>query len=391
MSEIADLFQEYAELGGAVQRRIIEIDNRPARAKRLRRFSLREAARYLGLDEPALRRRLQDPDAPQGERAGLTGRTFALGEIGALRRHLRDATGEPCLAPGRGTGEGLQVVALSNFKGGAAKTTTALHLAQYLALRGYAVLLVDLDSQASATAALGLGPDDDVGADGTLHPYFAGRIDTLAPLVRPTYWPGLDLIPANLGLYRVELELPLRQREEPGFRFWRLLEQGLATVAGRYDVVVCDCPPSLGYLSLNALFAATGLVVPAPPSMPDFASTARFFQMMADTLRDVAAFEGEAKRLDFVRILITKLNTADRNHRRIAGWMESTFAGRVLKERMAATTALDMAGNVKRTLYELEPGPGSRRSFERALDYMDGVNGAIEGLLRAAWGREGAA
>ncbi|WP_165769676.1 plasmid partitioning protein RepA [Arboricoccus pini] len=391
MSDAVDLiaaFEDYAELSEAVQRRIIEIDNKPHREKRLRLLPTREAARLLGISDSYLRRLvLEEEDVPKGQPIGKTQRGFTLEEVNRIRAHLLLKTGDDRYRVGRRRerGDKLQVVTLSNFKGGAAKTTTAVHLAQFLAFKGYKVLLLDLDSQASATTQFGFQPDDDFSEAETLYPFLRGDVDSLASLIRPTYWTNLDIIPANLGLYRIEFELPVRQMRQTNFRFWRLLEDGIKTIEDRYDVVVCDCPPSLGYLSINAIFASTALIVPAPPSMLDFASTGRFFRMMADTLRDIAEYEGgSSKMLDFVRILITKYNTVDRNHQRISAWMVSTFADRLLDQKMAITTALDMAGNIKRTLYELEVSK-NRKSYERARDYLDGVNGEIEALILAQW------
>jgi chromosome partitioning protein len=385
--DLVTLFADYADLAETVQQRILEIDNRPTGRKALRRLTARETAGLLGLSESELRRSLaRDPHLPQGESAGAGRRLFSLEAVHGLRRALSAGTGEPRFRPGRAGGDGLQVVAFGNFKGGAAKTTMAVHLAQYLALRGWRVLLLDLDSQASATSLMGFSPDLEFGDDATLYGYLRGEVASLSGLVQRTHLAGLDLIPANLGLYRAEFELPVRQLKEPRFRFWRLLADGLPALDASYDVVVCDCPPSLGYLTINALFAATGLIVPAPASMLDFASTGRFFRMLSETLSDIAAFEGgPAKRLDFVRILVAKLLTTDRNQQRIASWMASTFGERLLRVPMAHTTALDQAGTVKRTLYELEPA--ARRSQERALEFMDAANAEIEALLLAAWGR----
>jgi chromosome partitioning protein len=385
---MASGFGEFADACEAIQRRIIEVDNRPDRSKRLRPFALAEAAALLGLEEERLRALLaQRPELPQGAEEARGRRSFTLTELNGLRQGLAAALRRPALRPGRRPGDQLQVVSLANFKGGVAKTTTAVHLAQYLALRGYRVLLVDLDSQASATGAFGFLPDEDFGESDTLCAWLRSEVASLEPLLRRTYWDGLDILPANLGLYRAEFELPARQMREKDLRFWRLLEQGLATVDGLYDVVVCDCPPSLGYLSINALFASTGLIVPVPPSMLDFASTGRFFRMMADTLDTIAEFDTAPRAgMGFVRVLLAKLNTADRNHRRIAGWMEGNFGDQLLASRMALTTALDFAGNLKRTLYEVEPGPGGR-AHVRGLAFMDAVNREIEGLIQAQWGR----
>lgn len=387
-TDLIDVFDEYADLADGVQQRIIEIDNKPHRAKRLRPFRTREAAEFLQISDSHLRRLvLEDPSLPQGTQIGKTQRGFELSEISSIRKELYTRTGDERYAVGRRSNKDdkLQVIALANFKGGAAKTTTAVHLSQYLALCGYRVLLVDLDSQASATSLFGLHPDEDIAEDKTLYPFLRGDLDGLQSLVRPTYWPNLDLLPANLGLYRIEFELPVKQLRIPHFQFWRLLERGWASIDDLYDVVICDCPPSLGYLSINAIFASTALLVPAPPSMLDFASTGRFFRMMSDTLRDIADVEsGPPKQLDFVRILITKYNTTDRNHQRIAAWMMSTFADRLLDEKMAITTALDSAGNLKRTLYELEPDNG-RRSHERGLQFLNRMNAEIERLIVAEW------
>jgi cellulose biosynthesis protein BcsQ len=74
--------------------------------------------------------------------------------------------------------------------------------------------------------------------------------------VQPTYWHGLDLIAANLTLYRAEFSLTNRQKSVPNFRFYQALKEGIATVSDRYDVIVIDTPPALSYATTNALYAA---------------------------------------------------------------------------------------------------------------------------------------
>lgn len=390
--DIISLFDEYGQLCEDVQKRIIEIDNRPDTGKQLRSFSTKEAAAALKISDSYLRRLALEVDALPDCKNGDDGkRSFSLEEINQIRSWLLAKTGDVRYRTRRNEGEKLQTIGFCNFKGGAAKTTTAVHFAQFLALRGYRVLMIDLDSQASATGWFGIAPDEDVEDDGTLYSYMRGEVDTLKSVIQKTYWAGLDLIPANLGLYRVEFELPVRQMKEQGFRFWRLLRDGIKTVEDDYDVVICDSPPSLGYLSINAIVASTGMIIPAPPSMLDFASTGRFFRMMSETLEDIVDFEGpDVIDLDFVKILNSRYNTSDVNHRRISGWMMANFGEGLLQNRMATTTALDMAGNVKRTLYELEPVTKRKQSVDRGREFMDGVNSELENLLLRQWGRPSA-
>jgi chromosome partitioning protein len=367
-----DAFRAYAATCDTIQKRIIAIDNKPEQTKTLRGFTLKEVCRVLDCQEQDLQELGADlPLLRPGGRASLT-------MIADLRNALH------ARHPNRSAATPLTrtcTITVTNFKGGAAKTMTAVHLAQHLTLRGFRVLLIDLDSQASATTAFGFAPNLSFAPEQTLWTLFRGDCDSVEPLITSTHWAGLDLVPANLGLYRAEFELPARQVRERGFRFWPLLRDAIAKVEGRYDVVLCDCPPSLGYLAINAFFAATGMIVPCPPSMFDFASTGMFFSQLADTLDAISeAARERTKAPDFMRLLITKLAPSDRNQQILTGLLERSFPGQMLNNRMVQTTALDMAGSFKRTLYEVEPGA---KSLERALEHLDAVNREIENLIVA--------
>jgi chromosome partitioning protein len=144
------------------------------------------------------------------------------------------------------------ILAIANQKGGVGKTTTAVNLGVYLAALGRRVLLIDMDSQANATSSLGFDK----------HTLPVSIYDTLvdgkplADVTIPSGRAGLALAPASVQLAGAEVELvPLMAREHR-------LARALDRVHDQYDIVLIDCPPSLGLLTLNALAAADGVAIP---------------------------------------------------------------------------------------------------------------------------------
>ena len=145
-----------------------------------------------------------------------------------------------------------RIVAVANQKGGVGKTTTAINLAASVASRGYQVLLVDFDPQGNASSGVGYTRDR---IELSIYDALTGDV-TLEDVIRPTEITTLFLAPATTDLVGAEIELISVDRRE------RFLADALATVAPAYDYVVIDCPPSLGLLTLNALVAAEGVIIP---------------------------------------------------------------------------------------------------------------------------------
>ena len=352
----------------------------PGTTKRLDlRFNVRTAAEMAGRTEKAVRDAEGDGRLPTPDKDPDTNRRtgYSLAQINAMR----DVFGT---RPWRAEGDRPCVLAVQNFKGGVAKSTLVTHLAQYLALKGYRVCVIDCDSQASTTAIFGLNPDVDVDeTEDTLYPFFRhGGPTTLHYALRATYWPGIALVPANLGLYDAEYELAARMTREGNVL--DRLRDGVDSIADGFDVVLLDPPPALGMVSLNVLRAASALLIPAPPNNIDFGSTAHFLKMMGATLAEIAR-HGGARDYDFVRILATKMNDQKSAHVAIKRMMDAVFPQDMLGATLKDSAEIDNATANLGTVYEVT-GPGARTdTHKRCRVYLDAVGAEVETLIRRTW------
>ncbi len=282
------------------------------------------------------------------------------------------------------------MITVVNFKGGSGKTTTATHLAQHLALRGYRVLAIDLDPQASLSAMHGYQPEFDIGENETLYGAirYDGRRCELADIIRQTYFANLDLVPGNLELMEFEHETPkaLLDGDIANGMFFTRMDQALATVADRYDVVIVDCPPSLGFLTMSAMCAATAVLVTVHPQMLDVMSMCQFLIMTSDLLQVVAKAGGNMG-YDWMRYLVTRFEPSDAPQNQMVAFMRSMFNEHVLTYPMLKSTAVSDAGITKQSLYEVTRDQFTRSTYDRAIEALDNVNSEIEQLIRTAWGR----
>jgi chromosome partitioning protein len=366
----------------------------PSADKSLRRFTSGEAARWIGVSDSRLRQLALAGEGPQPETGPGGRRLYTLSEINEVRRILAaSAKGQDrrIYVPRRGPGEKLQVIAVTNFKGGSGKTTTSAHLAQYLALRGYRVLAVDLDPQASLSALFGALPELDVKAGETL--YGAVRYDDgrrpMRDVVRRTYIDGLDLVPGNLELMEFEHETPrILAQGSRGVQslFYARAAEALDEVEADYDVVVLDCPPQLGFLTLAALCAATGVIVTVHPQMLDVASMSQFL-LMTDDLLNVVRDAGGTLAFDFYRYLVTRHEPQDGPQTKVTALLRNLFGDHVLTSPMLKSAAIADAGLTKQTLYEIGRENLTRQTYDRAAEALDLVNTEIERLLLGVWGR----
>lgn len=360
----------------------------PDASKEMRKFTSGEAASLLGVNDSYLRKLHLDGKGPSPELTPGNRRLYSVNDIRELRHLLEKTARKPGdYVPGRRGDDHLQIIGVMNFKGGSGKTTTSAHLAQRLALTGYRVLAIDLDPQASLSALHGVQPEYDLPDGGTL--YDAIRYDDPLPIrevIRSTYIPNLDLIPGNLELMEFEHETPRALAQGNAGLFFFRVKDALNQVEGDYDVVVIDCPPQLGFLTMSALSAATGVLVTIHPEMLDVMSMSQFLRMTAD-LMDVIADSGADMSHDWMRYLLTRYEPTDAPQNRIVAFLRTMFGDKVLNATMLKSTAISDAGLTKQTLYEVERSAFTRSTYDRAIESLNSVNDEISQLIQETWGR----
>lgn len=360
----------------------------PESRKTLRKFHPAEVSELTGISMSNLRTRHQEGDFPDVETDGRGRRLYSAEEIDQIR-HVMAKTGRngEAYLPGRREHDGLQVISIVNFKGGSSKTTTAIHLAQRYALRGYRVLTIDMDPQASLTTMFGFRPEIEFAETGTI--YDALRYEDPVPLsqvVRKTYFHNLDLVPAGLLLseYETETAYALQHRLEPPFT--QRLSVAIREIEEDYDLVIIDCPPQLGFTTMSSLLASTGLLITVVPSMLDVASMAQFLEMAGETVRTLEESTGPTD-WKFLKFLIARYEPTDVPQAQMAGFLRSILLDQVLTTPMLKSTAISDAGMTQQTIYELDPNQLVRKTLDRILESVNGMADEFEKIIQQAWGR----
>lgn len=357
----------------------------PDNTKSLRSFPAPEAAELLGVSGQFMRKLHGEGTLPEPADVRSGRRYYSAQEIRHARQVLEQSSRtKGRYLPGRRDGEKLQVWQLMNFKGGSSKSTTTIHLAHYLALKGYRVLVVDLDPQGSLTSMCGISPE--IEFDG-LTIYDAIRYDDPVPLsqvIQETYFPGLWLAPSRLLLSEFETESAVQSNPEQPF-FTRI-SNALEDVEDEFDIVLMDSPPQLGFLTISGMAAATSLVVPLTPSMLDVSSTAQFLEL-AGAYMGVIEEAGAALHYDHFKFLITRDEPTDIPSQQLSSFMRALFLDRVMASTALKSTAISDATMLKQSIYEVVRSEMTRATYDRARDSMDAVGKEVETMIHAAWGR----
>lgn len=361
----------------------------PQDEKTLRPFQSSEVAEFLGLSVTHLRKMHFDGKIPEVPADSRGRRLYTAADIHAIRQCLAQSARNPLqYLPGRRAGDAVQVLAVSTFKGGAAKSTLTAHLVQKYALQGYRVLAIDMDPQASLSTLLGLRPELNLLDEGTI--FDAIRYDEdrrpMSEVVKPTYFQNLDLASGGLILSEFETETAHALNKGGDIPFYLRLRAAIDEVEASYDIVLIDCPPALGFLTLSALVAASALVIPVVANMIDIASLGQYLRMATALLSEIQA-AGEHLDYDFMKYVLCRFEPSDGPQAQMAAFLRVHFEKRVLTETFLKSTLVSDAGMTQQTLYEIERATVNRNTYDRAIDSINAVARELEQSIQRAWGR----
>ena len=370
------IFNQLSEQGNKALEIISKASYSPDSKKKLRTWGITEIASLIDRSPNYIRQQEKEGKIPSPSYRNNK-RYYTLQDINFLRAYFntgKDSFNKPAC-----------ILSFANFKGGAAKTTTAVNAAQYFALNGYKVLLVDCDSQASSTHMFGYSPDKDLKQEETILPFLVGSINSLSSLIKKTYWDGLDLIPANLALYNAEFIIPTKCAENihnnTQYNFYEILRKGLLSVSQKYNIIILDCPPSLGMISINAIYASNAIIVPTPTSMLDFTSTIQFFTMLKETFEKLSD-----KQFDFVKLVVTKHDNRSSSNT-ILKILRQLYGDYMMLNVISHTEVIRKASASMLTLYEIAKYDGAKKTLERALQNINSLNEEIENEIINFWTR----
>ncbi|MEP4199272.1 MAG: AAA family ATPase [Aliishimia sp.] len=422
-SDLAKLQAQSLKMQGFIRKQTYS----PDMEKTLRRFSSWEVAELIFKINPStLRGKLAaDPSLPEGEvEPDGRQRWYTLEEVNELRRKLR-IKGQPLLPP-RPAGKRAIRAAIANFKGGAGKSTVALHFAHAAALDGYRVLMVDFDPQATLSHSMGLSDvSEEVtvwgimvrdliretermnaatqGAEsGTALParklpesVIGMGLEALrvTDFIKPTSWPTIDLIPSCANAAFVEFASAQYRHLNPEWSFFAAVSRYLDLISpDAYDLIVFDCPPAIGYQSMNAVFAADVLYVPSGPGYWEYDSTTSFIGQLSEALEDLGRFRGGLppgttpdKVFADIRFLLTRFEPNNDLHRAMQSAFEKVFGAHVTENPIEMTRAVEQSGRFLSSIYEMDYRQMTRETWRRARRSFDRAYDDFRDTLVRAW------
>ncbi|TDR30236.1 ParA family protein [Hydromonas duriensis] len=372
MSDLDSMASNAADVLSQVREAMIE----PHPRKLAPTFNSAAIAELCNVDKSKIKYLTLKHELPQGTKSeGSKAKEYSLEETITWVKNIGTYPKRPEHKEGR-------VVAVCNYKGGVAKTSTTVSIAQAATLRGLKVLILDCDGQGTATQLCGISPEQDVDVEDTIMPYIYGDQPNLWYAIQQTYWHNMFVIPASSGLLSAEFVLPAKAMEQRGFKFWEVLKDGIEPLRKEFDLILIDTSPSLSHLTVNSMIAADGLIMPCPPDALDFASSVQFwgiFSELTDSLPDA-----KDKVYDFITVVYTKVQNNEIS-RLVKTWMSQAYGSCVNGIEIPESTAARTASAQLKTIYDLSRPDGSVEAYKRYKEPLDKLADFVVDQLALAW------
>ena len=358
------------------------LDPKPRKAAPI--FNLTQVSALCGIDKNRAGYIIaSNKDVPTGTQVGGNRkREFTLAEAQEWVRKFGDYKPKP-------EGARAFTITTGNFKGGVSKTTTTMALAQGLTLRGMKGLIIDLDPQGSITQMCDYIPIKDVAESDTVLPLIYGQESSIEYAIRPTYWTGIDLVPATPALFSAEFFLPTEQLRRTDFEFWNVLNKGIESVRDKYDFIIFDTPPALSYLTTNAFYAADGLIIPMQPEALSFASSSQFWSLLTDLTSSISQYRPELAEREyaFINVLITMAATQQSTDT-VSGWIRQTYNSMVVPVSVPDSEAVKKSATFFGTVYDANSTIKSP-SVTRIREAYDALVSLVNDQIIEVWNKGG--
>jgi chromosome partitioning protein len=249
--------------------------------------------------------------------------------------------------------------------------------------------VIDCDPQGSLTTLFGILSDAEVDPDQTILPLCLGDQESIEYAIQPTYWDGIDLVPATSMMFSAEFALPARQRNEggKGFQFWNVLHYGIEKARQEYDIILIDTPPALSYITINAMMASDGIIMPLPPNALDFASSVQFWALFHDLTKELTNV-GRHKEFAFIDVVLSKVDPADVASTVVREWISAAYGDSVLPIAIPKTATAASSSAEFGSIYDMRPGSASSRTIKRAVEAYEQLVETIESQVIGAWQRQ---
>ena len=318
--------------------------------KKMRYFSTKEVCNFINRTTSTLYKAEEDGVIKKPEVNPDTGRRigYTLEQVNLLRDHFKIA---PKLKRNRPREHLGITTALYNPKGGVGKTTTAVNIAQYCALIGYKVLIIDMDSQASTSAFFGtVGNGNFDEYDTMLSSTLYSEETTLDYAIRETHFDNLQIIRAthHLSSSKFDVYNQVSSDDIDLVKYFQSLKVAVDSVKGNYDFIFLDAPPSLGMNGLQTLLSVDNIIIPCPPRMLDLVVTKQFLEI-ATQLVDK---HSSGKKFHSVKVMVSMYDLKKEESQKLMKIMPAVFGSHMYMNQMLYSESVVNASAALQTVWE---------------------------------------